>query len=112
MSALPYRDSGPLRHPVTLLSRTAGFGASGDHVYTTSESTIWCDIRMQSAAEAFRFLKPFPTATHLFITRHHPSVAITPKDALSFSSRTFEINSVQTYGERDQWVAIVATENS
>ena len=87
--------AGLLRNRVTIQTRSETTDDFGEIDFSWSNSaTVWASVEPLSGRE-----QAGATVTHKITMRYKSGV--NPKDRISFDSRTFEIESVRNYRERD-----------
>ena len=106
---------GQLRHRLTIQAITASsknsYGERIETVQSSSESvTVWgsVDPLMGRELEAARQVESM--VTHRIMIRYRSGV--TPRSQVVHKTRTFEIESIQNPGERNDWLTLMCKEST
>ncbi len=92
--------AGLLRHRVTIQSRSETTDDFGEIDFTWSDTaTVWASIEPMSGTEMINAQQAGAIATLKITTRYISGVE--PKDRITHGSRTFEIQSIRNFRERD-----------
>lgn len=104
--------SGRRRHLITLESRGTTLDSYGDETLTyTTLATAWAEIRMVSGNERFGAMQVQAEVTHrIRFDWTAAAAALTPKDRITYGSRTFDIISAADPTGRQRELEVLAVE--
>lgn len=105
--------AGTLRHPITIQSNTIGRDAYGGLTESwATHFTTRASVNSIGATE--RQSGDRITADHVyeFIFRVNPSKSVTPQNRISYDSRTFDIETVENFEEKDHIIRLTAVERN
>ena len=92
--------AGLLRNRVTIQTRSESTDDFGEIDFAWSNSaTVWATIEPLSGKELMNAQQAGASVSHKISMRYKSGV--NPKDRISYDSRTFEIESVRNFRERD-----------
>jgi SPP1 family predicted phage head-tail adaptor len=92
--------AGLLRNRVTIQTRSESTDDFGEIDFSWSNSaTVWATIEPLSGKELMNAQQAGASVSHKISMRYKSGV--NPKDRISYDSRTFEIESVRNFRERD-----------
>lgn len=97
--------AGPLRHQVTIQTRSISQDALGQAIATWSDgTTIWARVEPLSGSETAGQVQTQATMTHKVTIRYRSGMGVL--DRLKFGTRILEINAVRNPEERNIWLEL------
>jgi SPP1 family predicted phage head-tail adaptor len=104
-----YYQIGKLNKRATIQTYTAtADGMGGNTLVWNNSGTIYCDIMPINGQETLRFGAVDTDITHVIKARYRAN--LTPQNRLTYSGRTFNIRSVVSKGEDNQFIEILTAE--
>ena len=107
----PTKSIGEKPHRVAIQRATEAQGATGEITKTWATlATVWAAVEPLSGREFFQAQQVQAEVSHKVTMRHYTGVTISPKDRLTFGSRTFRIEAVLNLEERNIETVILCRE--
>ena len=101
--------AGLLRHRITIQTRAESLDDFGEMDLTWSNSaTVWASIEPLTGKELINAAQAGAMISHKITLRHKSGV--NPKDRITHAGRTFEIESVRNFRERDISIELMCRE--
>lgn len=103
-------DAGKLDKKVQFLAHVKKLNASGEVIAETDEVVreCWAQYSQTSGTEIVKANADFGEAKVRFLVRHHPRV-LDRRLTLRYDGRDYEIEYLNTYGDRGQYVEVWCT---
>ena len=104
-------NSGKLRHRLTIQTKTqTGDGYGEGSAALATLATVWGSIEPVRGTEFLNAQQVNAEVSHQIVLRYRSDLTVTPENQISYSGRTFEIQSIRNMGERDRTWEIDAKE--